>query len=460
MASPLSVYSTSRDARYLFNLTRFGVLAAGFLLWKTSDANAVPSFAEQTGQRCSVCHVGGLGPQLTAFGRQFKLGGYTLRSGPGFTIPLAGMVVASYLQTDKSQDSPPAPHYGSNDNFTIDQASIFLAGGAGSHFGGFSQFTYDGVGRSFAWDQLDLRATTHETIAGSSVLLGVDINNSPGVQDVWNTLPSWGFPYTSSTLAPTPAAGSVISGALAQRVVGTSVYAFWDSHLYTEAGVYWAPGRKTLSALGVDLTDGDALLKGGAPYIRVAYQHDYGDQNVELGAFGLFARLYPGGDTSANADRFDDLGIDASWQYLGSGDNVFQINARYIHEHQALMSSFALGNSANDHDTLHELHADISYYWHKMLGLTISPFDIWGSRDALLYADNRTMSPNSTGVIFQADYTPWGTDVSPLGSRFNVRLGVQYTLYTRFDGAGTNYDGLGRSASDNNTLRLFTWFEF
>jgi hypothetical protein len=459
MHAKLTRSHLARGTGFFIFFARVGTFAIAVVTWSISNANALPAFAEQTGQRCSACHVGGLGPQLTAFGRQFKLGGYTLRAGAGFTNPLAAMVVASYVQTQKDQE-PPAPHYASNDNFTLDQASLFLAGGIGEHFGGFSQFTYDGVGRSFSWDQLDLRATAQETLAGKRVLLGASFNNSPGVQDVWNTLPSWGFPYTSSTLAPTPATSSVISGALAQRVIGTTLYALWDSHFYTEAGVYWAPGRKTLSALGVDLTDGGAAVKGGTPYVRVAYQQDYGDQNFELGAFGLFTRLYPGGDTSASADRFNDLGVDASWQYIGTGDHVFQINARYIHEQQDLGSSFELGNSANTHDTLHELHVDISYYWHKMLGVTVSPFDIWGSRDVLLYAGNRTMVPNSRGVIFQADYTPWGSDISPLGPRFNVRLGAQYTLYTRFDGAGMNYDGLGHNASDNNIFRLFTWIEF
>jgi hypothetical protein len=442
-----------------FVICRSGALAIALLTGYASDALAVPAFAEQTGQRCSACHVGGLGPQLTPFGRQFKLGGYTMRAGSAFTNPFAGMIVASYVNTQKDQE-PATPHYDSNDNFTLDQASLFVAGGVGEHFGAFSQFTYDGVGRSFAWDQLDLRATTRETIAGTSTLFGISLNNSPGVQDVWNTLPSWGFPYTSSALAPSPATGTVISGALAQRVLGATVYAMWDAHFYTEAGLYWAPGRKTMSALGVDLRDGDAVLKGGAPYFRAAYQEDYGNQNFELGAFALFTHLYPGGDTSVSADKFTDIGIDASWQYMSTMGNTFQFNARYTHEQQNLASSFPLGISANGRDTLDEVHVDASYYWHKIIGATISPFDIWGSRDPLLYADNVSMTPNSMGVIFQLDYTPWGTDISPLGPRFNVRVGAQYTVYSRFNGSGTNYDGQGHNASDNNTFRLFTWFEF
>ena len=41
------------------------------------SAFALPSFAQQTGQPCSTCHVGAFGPQLTPFDRSFKLGGYT-----------------------------------------------------------------------------------------------------------------------------------------------------------------------------------------------------------------------------------------------------------------------------------------------------------------------------------------------------------------------------------------------
>jgi hypothetical protein len=42
-----------------------------------SKAHALPSFARQTGQRCAACHVGGNWPQLTPWGRFFKLAGYT-----------------------------------------------------------------------------------------------------------------------------------------------------------------------------------------------------------------------------------------------------------------------------------------------------------------------------------------------------------------------------------------------
>ena len=66
--------------------------------------------------------------------------------------------------------------------------------------------------------------------------------------------------------------------------------------------------------------------------------------------------------------------------------------------------------------------------------------------------------PDSSGFRLRIDATLRETDVSPLGERFTMRVGLRYTLYTSFDGAARNYDSSGRNASDNNTLRLFTWF--
>src|SRR5580658_3489323 len=51
------------------------------LLLRPSMSEALPSFASQTGLPCTSCHVVGFGPALTAFGRQFKLNGYTLGGG-------------------------------------------------------------------------------------------------------------------------------------------------------------------------------------------------------------------------------------------------------------------------------------------------------------------------------------------------------------------------------------------
>src|SRR5579859_1324272 len=111
-----------------------GVLLFGTALIVHRPAAAVPAFAQQTGRNCAACHIGGFGPQLTPFGREFKLGGFTLRLHK--SIPVSVMAVASYVHTKSAQEQPPTDNSKTNDNLSFDQGSIFLAGGIGSHVGG------------------------------------------------------------------------------------------------------------------------------------------------------------------------------------------------------------------------------------------------------------------------------------------------------------------------------------
>ena len=433
------------------------LLMVGLFALSAGEAGAVPAFAIQTGQTCSGCHVGGFGPQLTPFGREFKMRGYTTRT-VSYNVPLSAMAVASYVHTLKDQP-PPAPGYSANDNLTLDQASVFFAGGFGSHLGAFIQGTYDGVAKAFHWDNLDVRATTTVTIKGADVVLGTSLNNAPSVQDAFNTLPAWGYAYTTSSLAPAPGAAPLI-GSLAQNTMGLTGYMWVNSAFYAEFGGYQSPGVNFLTWAGVDPTD-PGNIRGTAPYARVAYDKNFGDENLEVGAFGLWAQIYPGRDQSAGiADRYADTGVDASFQLFRSNKDVFTVNGRYTHESQTLGASQFLGLAQNRSDSLDDVRVDASYYWRDKIGGTIGAFRTTGSADNLLYAGNSTLKPDSSGLVFQLDGTPFGGGGSPLGPRFNMRVGVQYSLYTQFDGAGRNYDGMGHNASDNNTFRLLTWIAY
>ena len=424
------------------------------------QAQALPAFALQTGQPCSTCHIGAFGPQLTPFGRQFKLGGYTLRA-VQYTPPLALIAIASFLHTAKDQPAPPAPHYGVNDNATIDEIALLVAGGYGDHLGSFVEITYDGIGRSVGLDNSDIRAVDRETIMGSDVILGLSVNNAPTVQDAWATLPVWSFPFTDSALAPTPSPQPVLDGSFNGNVFGTSAYAWWDSDLYTEAGFYTSLSKGILRAVGVG-ADGTNLIDGAAPYLRVAYQKDYGPQNFEVGAFSFLGDIFPGRDqTTGHSDHFTDVGIDASYQFLGTGEHIATLNARYTHENETFDATELLGGASNHSDDLNEIVLNASYYWQNTIGVTVQHFDTWGSRDALLYVANRTEKPDSSGFLFQIDGTPFGKpDASPYGPWVNVRVGLQYSAYTKFNGAGRNFDGLGTNAGDNDALRLFIWTAF
>jgi len=82
-------------------------------------------------------------------------------------------------------------------------------------------------------------------------------------------------------------------------------------------------------------------------------------------------------------------------------------------------------------------------------------FDVTGTGDPLLFAQapvsgSANGSPASNGFLLNASWWP----------QQNIDLAVQYTDYLRFNGAGTNYDGAGRSASANNSTYLLVRFVF
>src|ERR1700733_67919 len=66
----------------LLRLGALGILVLGTstLMLLSTPAQAVPPFARQTGLACEACHT--VPPELTAFGRRFKLSGYTLTTRP------------------------------------------------------------------------------------------------------------------------------------------------------------------------------------------------------------------------------------------------------------------------------------------------------------------------------------------------------------------------------------------
>src|SRR5262249_30193617 len=151
----------------------------------------------------------------------------------------------------------------------------------------------------------------------------------------------------------------------------------WNSEVYSEVGFYRSLSAGWLRPLGVDPTETN-LIDGLAPYFRVAYQKDFGKQNLELGAFALLVNQFPGRDESAGvADRLHDFGVDAPYQLLEK-DDIPTANLRYTHEDQTLSASQALGLSTNGSDSLDELVVNGSYYWQNSIGFTAAGFSIWG----------------------------------------------------------------------------------
>lgn len=433
-------------------------------------ARAVPSFAAQTGQPCVACHIGAFGPQLTPFGRAFKIGGYTQDGGDGplAHVPLAAMAVVGFTHTQRAQPEPPAAHFARNDNAALNEISLFLAGRLNDHVGGFAQGTYSGIDRSVALDNTDLRLTTTLSVASAPVRLGLSVNNNPTVQDPWNSTPAWSYPFTGSDLSPTPAAAPLLADGLAAGSVGVTAYAWYDDSLYLEAGLYNTLGRRALQATGGVL--GPGATAAPAPYVRLAYEWNWAGQSAHVGALFLHASLAPAtgprtADASQGRDGYSDFALDTGYQFLGERTHVATLDALVVHEEQDLRGSTAAGASSRARNRLDQISLSLSYWWRDTIGVSVNWRNLWGSANPARYAPDpidgsASGRPDSTAFTLEADWAPFGKDGSWGAPLANLKLGAQYTLYTRFNGGGRNYDGFGHDAGDNNTLFLFGWLAF
>lgn len=444
-------------ARAMTLLATSAVLCGGM-----QSAHAVPSFARQTGQDCAACHVGAYGPQLTPYGVRFKIGGYTDTDGKDGKVPISAMIVGAITHTAKEQPDPPADHTHRNNNVTLEEASLFLAGRLSDKAGAFVQATYDGIEQRSSLDHADVRVAQTFDLGGKEAVLGISVNNNPGVQDPFNTLPTWGFPYTGPAVGFGGGdAATLFNGGLEHRVLGASAYAFLDNALYAELGTYRSLSPAVQSRLGQGRDEDIGRLGGGTAYWRLAWMQDWKRQNFSAGLFGFNADVQPDRLTGAPSNKYRDLGVDASYQFLGTREHVATLYTSFIRERQTRNDLIANGEADNRKGLLNEFRINASYYYLQTWGVSAGRFATRGNRDATLYGDGYANgSPDTSGTVLQADWTPWGKENSWGAPWANLRLGLQYTMFDKFNGARRNYDGNGRDAKDNNTLFLFAWTSF
>ena len=441
------------------------IILSLFLLAISPSALAVPSFARQTGVACATCHTMAFGPTLTPYGREFKLNGYVWgNGGEDYTPPVSGMVQGSFTNTKQGQSPPPGPSgFNANNNFAFNQASLFFAGKIWDKLGAFSQLTYDGVADNVFMDNTDVRFANQANLFGYDVVYGISANNNPTVLDIWNTTPAWGFPNVGSPVAPTPDAATMLDGSVGGvktgQVVGATVYAMVNRLLYLEAGAYGSFSRNFLIGTGNFNSWGTPLnrIDGGAPYWRVALQKEWDGHYFELGHYGMIANIYPGGDKTEGTDGYTDLAMDATYQYLGNMEHIFELKTTYIRESRNLRASANLGNVLNQANYVNTFKLNGTYIYAQTVSLAFGYNKTWARADT-------TVDPQTANILVggtdgseyftaELDYVPFGKDYSLQSSLLNLRLGLQYIGYTQFNGSQVQ-------AGNNNTLLLFGWMAF
>ena len=450
-----------------------GVILVLAALWP-GKSEALPIFNRQTGQNCVACHAGGQFPELTAYGRLFKLTGYTIGQR---TVPLSAMAVISdskVFNTSRSDD--PKADFQKNNKPIFATASVFLAGKVTDNIGAFVQVTYDNYasqsddgkfhGHSSA-DNMDIRYADRIIDAKHDLIWGITANNNPSISDPWNTAAAW-MQYVP---VPSPTSSRFIDGttpypgfAAGGNLAGITAYAFWNQMLYVELGGYrTAKGLTSFMSAGVSNAD-KTRLQGTNPYWRVTMSHAWGAHNLMVGTSGMIADVYDDPlDTSDpnSVHHFRDIGVDTQYQYLLDPHTITAQLAymRDNHRYPGFLAQQPVedvnGNplpDTNATDTTKVLRAKVSYVYAARYGGSLAHFNQSGTTNSALYDPTRVSgnvsgNPAVRGWTYEAFWTPLQ----------NVRIGLQYTAYDKFNGASRNYDGLGRNPGDNNSLFLYLW---
>jgi hypothetical protein len=437
------------------------------------NASAIPLFARQTGFECMQCHTNF--PELTPFGRQFKLEGYT-RWDPKVAppVPIAGMtwVGVNSVANNKNADGSQATT--KNGALLWEGGSIFTGGRITDNFGAFTQWTYNNLapaadgdpnhlsGHS-GIDNTDLRAVVRPLIGTTPVVLGLTANNVMTMQDVWNSTPVWGYPFKTAPLGPGFGQGTFLESQT--RLAGLGAYAWIDKTWYVEGAMYkTADGAFSILTAG----DGRTRIKGGAPYWRLAYNWDGDNDHIMVGHAGTIVTMDPvdANDNGGKGDVYRDLDFDAQYQHF-SDDDTHIVTAQYsfIHENVAWHSGFPVFNDA-PYSSMRSQKVKLTYLYQRTYGITGAVFDINGSTDTLRYGTGGfdqngnalpgNGRPDTAGYILEAQWTPAFIKLAS-DPQLTVRFALQYTGYWKFNGAASNYDSSGRNASNNNSLYLYAW---
>jgi hypothetical protein len=416
------------------------------------DCFAVPSYSRQTGLACSSCHSSF--PELTSFGRQFKLNGYTITNIKTIdapidsvknklnlltTPPVAGMIMSGFTALNKKM--PGTQNY--NVEFP-EQLSLFYSGQVTPHIGTFVQLTYDPQGGSFGMDNIDVRYAQNVQVGKNTWIYGLTLNNNPTVQDIWNTVPAWRYPYASSGVAPSPAAATLIEGRLGQQVAGLGTYGMINNFVYYEASFYRSAPQGSVNPPD---SSSQYTIAGVMPYWRLALHHHFSNHYLMIGTFGMSSDLFPSGTTGMK-DSYSDMGLDLQYE-LGLESANISLHASMIRETRKLNATLETGGADRSSSGLNTFNIDGNVYFTRGPGITLGYFTTKGDKDNALYGTDNGR-PDSNGTILELSFLPW----------YNTKFSIQYVMYNKFNGQRINFDGTGRNASQNNTLYCLMWINF
>lgn len=424
-----------------------GGLGAALML-VSGSANAVASFARQTGSECAACHIGSYGLNLTPYGIRFKLGGYVDSDGKGTKVPLAVQLIPQ--QTNPAQGETKT---------RIAEADVYLAGRLAGPVGGFARLSTrnDGSTVTTTLESIDVRTAQEVKLGGKDALVGMSVNNGPGVQDPISILPAHGFPVPSTD-------GTLLNSAsthhLANRVIGVTAFGLYDSNWYGEIGTYTPMSVAAQDKLGFDAS-GDPGNLSGTSYWRLAYMKDFKTQFFSAGLVGLNTKRQL--NRSGPSDGILDVGFDLNYQFLGTREHMAQVRYVNILERRKYGSTpaspFVPGLMAKDTGHARDQTLGLTYVYKQSYGLTVARLIGTGSEDAVRFLPYGR--PDTTSTLIDVSWAPFGKEDSWGAPWANLRFSASWFRFSKFNGSSTDIFGSSfgsgapmMDAKDLNTFSL------
>ena len=177
-------------------------------------------------------------------------------------------------------------------------------------------------------------------------------------------------------------------------------------------------------------------------------------------------------DAVGPSDYYIDRGYDAQYQYVFD-KHRFSWMATLIDEDQRYNGGLFGASSVNQRNRLSFINTKVSYYYKKWYGASFGFQKTTGTPDSVLYspAGNDATTPGGASAVLGShigspDTTAYIGELNYLFSTSGAqdhrksRVVLQYTAYTQFNGASSNYANNGRNASDNNYWWLGLWLMY
>lgn len=411
------------------HILMLGLIVCLLMLLVSPRAQAVPSFARQTGSACADCHIGSYGPALTPYGMRFKLGGYTDSNGEGIKIPVSAQVTGVHSNPARGETTS-----------RLNEADLYLAGRISDYVGGYVKVASTNTGNDkfdTRLTEMDLRFVTSKfKIGEKNATVGVTVNNNFGAQDPIGVLPaasSLGVPSAYAT------SNSILnSSPLSRRVLGTSVYGVYDRDWYGELGTYRSMSTSLQDRFGFPVS-GDPGRLSDTGYMRLAYMRDFKRHFFSAGVTALSTkqqRPRTGGPTN----DVTDLGYDLTYQFLGNREHVVSVAYTNIYERRRYGDPLG-GDPALvpfRRGSVRDQTLSLNYAFRQSYGVLLAHMINTGSADPARYAPYGV--PDTTANLISAYWTPFGKEDS-FTSIANMRLSATWFRFSKFNGASDNVFG-------------------